>query len=104
MSRWGRLGGALALLTAACAHPRPSSHAITIEAFRYQPDTVTVAVWDTLVWANHDVVPHTASAPGVGDTGPIAATGVGRWVATKKGTYPYICSFHPNMHGVVVVR
>jgi plastocyanin len=95
----------LALLASACAAPRPTTHAVAIQGFRFAPDTVTVSAGDTVVWTNHDVVPHTATAAeGAWDTGKIDATGSGHWVAGAAGTHRYVCAYHPTMQAVVVVR
>jgi plastocyanin len=104
----GRAAGlALVLATAACggAGPAPRTRAVAIRAFRYVPARVEAAVGDTLVWSNRDVVPHTATADGGGwDTGSIPAGGEGRVVVRRSGRQGYVCAFHPNMKGVLVVR
>lgn len=95
----------LALATGCGARaPRPAAHHVEIRAFRYQPDTLTAAPGDTVAWTNHDVVPHTATAAGAWDTGPIGAGGSGRWVAGAAGTYDYACAYHPGMRATLVVR
>ena len=35
---------------------------ITIEGMRFQPEVLTVAPGDTIVWVNKDIVPHTATS------------------------------------------
>jgi plastocyanin len=97
--RWA--GVLLAL--AACGAPRPVTHRVEIETFRFAPDTLRVEMGDTVVWTNHDLVPHTATAE-AWDSGPIARDGTGRWVAARKGAQSYICAYHPTMHGVVIVQ
>lgn len=93
-------------LAAACGGggPSPTAHRAEIRAFRYAPDTLTAAPGDTVVWTNHDVVPHTARAAGAWDTGEIGAGAEGRIVAPAPGTYAYDCAYHPTMHAVLVVR
>ena len=82
----------------------PKTHAVTIRGFQYAPDPVTVAVGDTVVWANADPVPHTATAEDKGwDSGGIAQEGSWRYVAEEKGSHAYICSFHPGMRATLVV-
>lgn len=99
--RWA----AATLLAAACGGSQPASHAVEIRAFRFLPDTVEVAAGDTVVWTNHDLVPHTASGPrGAWDSGRIDARGSARWVAGEPGTHEYLCAYHPTMRAVVVVR
>jgi plastocyanin len=58
-------------------------------------------VGDTIVWQNHDVVPHTATAAGVFDTGSIMPGDSAQWGVTKAGRLAYICVFHPAMTGVI---
>ena len=95
-------------LAAACGggERRAASHAVEIRAFRFAPDTLAVSPGDTVVWTNHDVVPHTATSAGGGwDTGEIAGGASGRIVVPeRRGTHPYVCAFHPTMKGVLVVR
>jgi plastocyanin len=84
---------------------RPATHPVEIRAFAFHPDTVAAAPGDTMVWTNRDVVPHTATAPGrAWDTGMIAAGAIGRTVAGARGTYAYVCAYHPTMRAVLVVR
>ena len=40
--------------------PDPRTHTVTIDGFRFQPERLTVARGDRIVWVNKDVVPHTA--------------------------------------------
>lgn len=90
-------------LAAACGGGPPAAHPVEIRGFRYLPDTVVAAPGDTVVWTNADVVPHTATARGW-DTGQIGAGASGRIVAERPGTYPYVCAYHPNMRGTLIVR
>ena len=105
----GRLrGAAVALLLAGACSARgagPARHDVEIRAFRYAPDTITVGVGDTLVWTNHDPVPHTATdSRRRWDTGDIPRNGEGRWVADRAGTEEYVCAYHPGMRATIVVR
>jgi len=49
-------------------------------------------------------VPHTATAPGTFDSGPIAAGAAWRYTAAKKGRFDYVCTLHTTMKGVLVVE
>jgi LPXTG-motif cell wall-anchored protein len=65
---------------------------------------VTVAVGDTVTWHNSGQAPHTATADdGSFDTGTINAGGSGSHTFSSAGTFSYICTIHPNMHGTVRV-
>ncbi len=79
-------------------------HEVTIDAFAFAPAAVSVDRGDTVVWRNDDPVPHTVTAPGSFDSGAIAAGGSWRYTAATRGRYEYVCSFHPTMKGLLVVR
>ena len=47
---------------AAGERPESKTHTVTIEGMRFQPERLTVARGDTVVWVNKDLVPHTATS------------------------------------------
>jgi plastocyanin len=82
---------------------------VVIRNFKFEPATVTVHVGDTVEWKNDGIVPHTATADGGAqkpafDSGTIRKGAAWRYVARKKGTYHYTCTFHPNMKGKLIVQ
>lgn len=94
-------------LAAACtrAEPDVARHRVDIRAFQYRPARLIVAAGDTVVWINEDAVPHTASAGDrAWDTGNIPSKQSGQVVLADKGEYRYVCGFHPNMSGTLVVE
>lgn len=96
-----------ALLCALFATPATcaDSHAVVIEQMRFTPATLTVHRGDEVTWVNRDLFPHTASADGHGfDSGSIAPQASWHYVARKRGRFPYSCTFHPTMHGTLIVR
>lgn len=83
----------------------PKTHTVTIEHFRFQPDSVTVAPGDTIVWVNKDLVPHTATSKTGGfDSKVIPAENSWRFTARKKGDFAYLCTVHPAMTAMLRVR
>lgn len=73
--------------------------------FAFAPATLTVAVGDTVVWSNADLVPHTATArDSAWDSSSIAASGTWGFIGAAPATHEYYCVFHPGMKGTVVVR
>ena len=77
---------------------------VTIDNFAFAPATLTVKVGSTVTWTNKDEEPHTVAAsdgsfhsPGMG-TGATFTHTFG-----TAGTFDYVCSIHPMMHGTVVV-
>jgi plastocyanin len=85
--------------------PKPTTHTVTIENMRFQPESLTVARGDTVVWVNRDLVPHTAtSKDDVFDSKTILAEDSWRFTAREKGDFAYICTFHPTMTAMLQVR
>jgi plastocyanin len=81
-----------------------ASTGVTIKDFKFGPASVSVNVGDTITWTNQDVAPHTATASdGSFDTGSLSQGKSGSHTFTTAGTFPYICSIHPNMKGTVTV-
>lgn len=84
------------------AERRPGRHVVEITHFLFAPDTLHVAVGDTIVWVNRDAVPHTATAGDGGwDSGSIAAQA--RWTHVVDRPGEYVCTIHPSMVGWIEV-
>ena len=78
---------------------------MTIESMRFQPEVLTVAPGDTIVWVNKDLVPHTAtSEAGRFDSKDIQADRSWRYTVRKTGDFAYICTFHPTMKAMLRVK
>ena len=97
---------ALVLLAAAAdIAAAPAVHTVTIDGFEYRPRVVTVKEGDVVEWRNKDPLPHTATASDAGlDSGDIAANGVYRFTAARKGHFTYRCTLHSTMSGELVVE
>jgi LPXTG-motif cell wall-anchored protein len=82
-----------------------ASTGVTISDFLFSPRSVTVNVGDTVTWTNNGPTPHSStSTSGVWDTGIMDAGQSGSHTFTEAGTFSYICTPHPNMHGTIVVQ
>lgn len=92
---------AAALLVPALA--AAETHVVVIEGMVFQPATLHVKPGDRVTWRNKDVVPHTATAPGVFDSGAIAPGTSWTWTARGKGAQGYVCIYHPGMKATVVL-
>ncbi|HEX9239485.1 MAG TPA: plastocyanin/azurin family copper-binding protein [Candidatus Bathyarchaeia archaeon] len=111
------LGGPNVFSTMASNGPAPSSVSVTIlngtgiqQSLNYQPASVTVAKGGTVTWTNNDYqIPHTVTSVSVPSGGSSFDSGQMNYTATFKvtfsvdGTYNYVCSYHPWMHGSVIV-
>lgn len=100
--------GALGLMlttVGSAANDQPKTHTVTIENMRFQPEVLTVARGDAIVWVNKDLVPHTAtSEAGRFDSNDIQADQSWRFTIRERGDYAYICTLHPAMKGMVRVK
>jgi plastocyanin len=95
-------GFALALSTSAMS--AGTVHHVTIEGMQFEPGKVEAAAGDTIIWTNHDLVPHTVSAGSAIESGLIETNKTWAFKVTSKGTVEYVCRFHPAMRGTLVVR
>lgn len=70
----------------------------------FEPGRLTVTEGTLVTWVNNDTQPHTATAVGAFDSGPIPPNG-GRWtwVAAIAGTFEYRSLMQPNMAGTITV-
>ena len=79
--------------------------AVEMRAMAFAPARIEVTAGTTLVWTNRDQLAHTVTADdGAWDSGPIAPGGTWRHSFAQPGTYPFHCTPHPFMTGVVVVK
>jgi plastocyanin len=90
---------------AGTASAAPQSGAVVdITNFAFAPATLTVPAGGTVTWTNHDEEPHTV----VANDGSFHSPGMGTgatysFTFPTAGTFDYVCSIHPFMHGTVVV-
>jgi plastocyanin len=79
---------------------------VTIRLVKFSPETIEVRTGQTVEWANNDLTPHTVTSQGTGDlnSGSIDAGASWRHTFTQAGSFPYYCTFHPEMKGTVIVK
>jgi plastocyanin len=108
MSACGGSSGAGAM--PAGGAPGPASNVpahtdlVQITNFAFAPAVITVVAGATVTWTNEDTTQHDVFAPPVGLKSPVLNQNDSyAHTFSSPGTYPYICSIHPFMHGTVVV-
>jgi plastocyanin len=88
----------------AMTHPRVVTHEGGNPDALYVPNPIRVHVGQTVTWTNDDNEAHDVTAEnGLFDSGPIAYHRSFSWRATRPGRFPYFCTLHPDMHGVIIV-
>lgn len=96
--------GTASAASAATTTPVVAHTVIKIQNFAYHAPTVTVNVGTRVTWINLDSSNHTVTADNNSfDLGNLNQGQSKSMVFTKPGTYPYHCTYHPFMHGTVIV-
>jgi plastocyanin len=84
---------------------RPVVHTVLIEGTSFTPQTLTVRQGDTIVWTNKDPFPHTVTARNRQfDSHLLEEDHSWKYTARKRGEFPYFCSLHQTMTGVLIVK
>ena len=101
-------GALLASIGAVAAQQLATAPAqVEIRDFAFAPGTLTVAAGTSVTWVNQDDEPHTVTS--VGEPRLFKSPGLDGGDSftmkfDKPGTYQYICTIHPHMHGTIVVK
>jgi plastocyanin len=79
--------------------------AAAVQDFLFQPARLEIAAGATITWTNNGQVTHTVSAEdGSFDSGSIEPGERRSITFSRAGTFPFHCTPHPFMRGVIVVR
>ncbi len=77
---------------------------VTIRQMQFIPEALNVAIGDTVVWINKDLVDHTItekkSKAFYSDTLAVGKS----WKMAVKDSAGYYCSIHPTMKGKLVLK
>ena len=85
--------------------PRAKTHTVAMVGMEFKPKVLTVALGDTVVWVNQDIVSHTATSTAGGfDSKAVDPEKRWKWTVRKKGEFPYVCTYHPLMTGTLQVK
>ena len=77
---------------------------VNIDDFAFAPTTLTIPAGSTVTWTNKDGEPHTVVANDGSFHSPAMDTnGTFSFTFPIAGSFDYVCSIHPFMHGTVVV-
>ena len=78
---------------------------ITIKSGKYRPKNATVKIGTTLTFTNDDTTTEsvTSDAPGLFDSGPLAAGASWKYTFSQAGTFPYHSTGTTSAFGSVTV-
>jgi plastocyanin len=94
-----------AILTAAPPLAHAGAATIVIKNFDFAPMALTVTAGTSVTWKNLDEEPHTiTSIDGAFRSGAIDGDESYTFKFDKPGAYKYLCSIHPKMRAVIIVK
>jgi len=91
----------------AATGPSVAPDQVLIQGFAFNPTPRTVSVGTTVTWINKDGAAHTTtggSGPDAWDSGQLSANASFTHTFGTPGTYQYVCTIHPGMHGTIIVN
>jgi len=93
------------LLSAAAPAPAGTDNLVVMKNFDYAPMQLTVPAGTTVTWKNLDGEPHTVvSVDGVFRSPALDQNDTFSFQFTKPGTYRYVCTIHPKMVALIIVK
>jgi plastocyanin len=86
--------------------PKPAeARRIAIDGTRFTPAEIVVPLGTRVTWTNADPFPHNVdSTEGGFRSGDLAPSAVWSVELNKRGVFPYQCTLHPGMKGVLRVE
>jgi plastocyanin len=104
---WGLLLPLGFAAIAASPGPRHRSrvHVIEISGMAFHPNSLEVARGDTIIWVNHDIVPHTSTAARKSgwNRGQLQQGQRYLFIPRRAGREEYRCELHPTMVAWLIV-
>ena len=81
----------------------PAIAKVSMRNMQFSPKTLRVKKGTVVEWTNDDIVPHTVTSASF-DSGSLGPGKSWRHMFTEAGQARYVCTFHPTMTGVVIVK
>lgn len=73
-------------------------HIVEIRNLEFIPKELVVAPGDTIIWINHDIIPHTVTAGDESwDSDLVEAEGQWQTIVKANMHETYFCRYHPSM-------
>jgi plastocyanin len=84
--------------------PAAETARVSIDNFAFAPAELKVAPGTTVIWTNHDDIPHTVtSTDGAFKSHALDTDDSFSFTFERAGSYRYFCSLHPHMVGTIKV-
>ena len=92
------------LWTASAAAAAPHTYTVVIDKMKFGPVPALLHKGDSIVWVNHDLFRHTATATDHSFDVDLQPNGKAKTVLNKAGTIAFVCRYHPGMRGTLHVQ
>jgi plastocyanin len=97
------IGSAAGIVLAAQVLAQAAS--VTIESFKFGPETVSAAADAPISWTNKDGAPHQIVVASKSLKTAVLQKGQSAELKIKdKGTFDYVCGIHPSMKGKIEIK
>jgi plastocyanin len=103
MRAFGKFALAAAMVLATATATLAADVPIVLDKMHFGPIPADLHVGDTLVWQNHDIFRHSATARDKSFDIDLPPGAEVRMVLDKAGSVDFFCKFHPGMTGALVV-
>lgn len=105
LRRFAQGAAVFALLPVALAdRAEAADDMVRIDNFTFSPNLLKVSAGTTVTWENNDDIPHAIYCQALNlRSHPLDTNDKFSFKFEKPGTYDYICSLHPQMHGKIIV-
>jgi len=104
MMKGRRAAPAMAALWLLAAPAQAAEVKVGIDNFAFTPETVTIKPGDTIVFENHDDIPHlVVDSAGKFRSKALDTNDKYSVSFDKPGSIAYFCGLHPHMKGSIVV-
>lgn len=97
----GNTGGPVEISSGGDPDPGPAD--VSIQNFRYEDETFTVAAGSSVQWVNEGSAPHTVTSESF-NSGTIRTAHGFAHQFDDPGEYEYWCSNHESMTGTIIVE
>lgn len=78
---------------------------VTIQNFKFGPDSVSAAAKAPITWTNKDGAPHQIVIASKNLKTPVLNNGQSAQLSlADAGSYDYVCGIHPSMKGKIAVK
>jgi plastocyanin len=82
----------------------PSTSSVLIVGFGFSPQNLDIYLGQTVRWTNLDPAPHSSTSDtSLWDSGTLAQNDSYEFTFNSSGVFPYHCTVHPTMTGIVRV-